>query len=159
MFINKKVLAALTNALKIGMVADNPQAIPLIESVQPVVQVDDMKLVGQLITGSLVLDLHDGGAIILNELVPFYTAPSEKRAYILCAGKAYTAGQNAIAVGLAGSTTDHGDISVYKAGPDTVFPLGTIWCDPGRSIGIQGDHNATDLTIRCNYVVVEVDWS
>lgn len=158
MLVNKKVLAALKNALNIGMVADNPQAIPLIESIQPIVPVNDIKLTGTLIALNVDIDLFVGGAVLTDQLVPAYTCPSGKRAYLMHVGNAVTVSWCALAIGEAGSVTNHADISEYTMVTTFVTPLGEIWLEAGESVGLRGNHQAADTAIRVSYVVVEVDW-
>lgn len=156
MLVNKQVLSALKNALKLGMVAENPEAIPIIEAIQPVVQVEDVKLIGTLL--SLTVEINLQTDLENDEFVPAYTCPGGKRAYIMHAGKKATVGSTAISIGKAGSVTDYADISEFTGDPIIVFPMGEIWLDAGKSIGCVETKQAGDDAVKVSYVIVEVDW-
>lgn len=157
MLVNKKVLAAMKIALNIGMVAENPQAIPIIEAIQPVVQVDDIKLTGQVKRLKLSLAIAPG-AVVTNELVAGYTCPAGKRAYVMTANVAGTTGATQIAVGEEGSTTEWGALSLRVNAGGIVSPLGAVWVDAGDCLGLTGSNNAADSAVQFAYFVVEVDW-
>jgi len=157
MIVNKKVMSAMTNALKLAEIADNPEAVELIPNIQPVILVNAMEQVGTLIDTSATLDMFT--TVAVDELVPAYTCPAGKRAYIISASIGATVSIKQIVQGLAGSTTDYGPLTAYLAGATTLFALATgHWLNAGRSLGVRSNRQAADTAIPFSYIVVEVDW-
>ncbi|MBA7544194.1 hypothetical protein ES705_36546 [subsurface metagenome] len=156
MLVNKKVLSALKNALNIGMVPENPEAIPIIESVQPVVQVDDIKLTGTIIHDTVTIDMYT--AVAVDELVPCYTCPSGKRAYIIHAWIEATVSQAQIVIGLAGSTTEYAPLSMTNQSEKLAEMLAAVWIEAGQSLGERSNRQAADTAEDMAYIIVEVDW-
>lgn len=155
MLVNKLVLRALKNALKLGMVAENPEAIPIIESVQPVIQVDEYRLVGVVksLYGTLNLDVAPIGALVAS-----YTCPTGKRAYLLSAVMDASTNASMIILGTEGSATDWGALTLRNNVEKHTFPQGSIWVDAGKSLGAYATDNIGDTAIAFGYLVVEVDW-
>lgn len=157
MLANKEVLSALKNALKIGMVAENPQAIPILESIQPVVPVLDYQLTGEIVMDSATMDLYTGTANY--ELVPAYTCPGGKRAYVYSCYIEDTVAHTAIAAGTPNSLTEYGTLSLAGTAEKLVEPRGGLWLEAGQCIGAYSESRAGgDTSILFNYIVVEVDW-
>lgn len=154
MFINAKVLHALQNALKIGMVAESPEAIPLIESVQPVVLVNDRALTGVLARATINCNLDVAGEI----LVAAYTCPAGKRSYISSVFHESGTGATQIAVGTAGSSTLLEKLTALSVGDKFIVPYGQIWLDAGESLGGISNDNGADGAIPVSFGVVEVPW-
>ena len=155
MLVNKKVLSALTNALQLGVVPTNPEAIPLIPSIQPVVLVDDVKLVGVIKGVSIALNLDTTAGII----VAGYTAPAGKRAYVVTAFMKETVGTSAIAVNFAGD--GGGEARLTDEAAAATFwseSRGETWLTAGSYIGGVATDNIGDVSVDFRAVIVEVDW-
>jgi len=154
MIVNKKILSALTNALKLGLVAENPEAIPLYHSIQPVILVNDRAMVGTIKMANLPLNLDFPGAT----MQAAYTCPTGKRAYVMSAAMLPTVGDSSIIVSSAAGT-DLGPLTVTQAAtPFFTMPLGEVWLPAGYLLGGQLTDNIGDVAVYFRYVIVEVDW-
>ena len=153
MLVNKEVLSALTNALKLGIIPTTPEAIPLLPSVQPVVLVDDKALIGTMymLSANLNLDIAAG------TLVPAYTCPTGKRAYIIVCSMQKTTGESQILVGVVGA--GNAALSPRRTAEEFYSePMGNVWLSAGESIGGSSTDDIADTVINCRTIIVVVDW-
>lgn len=148
-WINNPVLTELRNALKLGQVPDSPEAIQLLDTVQPVVLIPDWRLIGVLVSGQATLNLD----VALYAHAPAYTCPSGKRAYILLIGKGITTGASCQQLKIGGVEIN---IEAILTAVSIDSYDGTLWLEAGDSLGLRGTDNIGDTARTCDYMVVEV---
>lgn len=148
MYINIALLGKLKNQLQLATQPTSQESIPIIENVQPTIDVLDF-FPGAVDMADESLDL----TVAVGTLVAAYTVPTGKRALLLFGQKGATTGSVAMKVWKADLTS-----VTLIAGSTAVqyftFPANS-YLDAGMSFGLRSAENGADGAIACSLWYIE----